>query len=153
MEKIKALLKPIFKRILQIVLWILFSVLFFALMFAILSILVFFLLYFIGAYPMDFIGSEALRVFLLVIFQLVYFIVFVIEGAIIGFYIGTYIQIKNTIMRLKFIRKIFEKIMTGLYKLMKKKGYIGTNDHDRHKGKERVLYSQTLAALNRVIED
>jgi hypothetical protein len=41
--------------------------------------------------------------------------------------------------------------MNGLYKQMKKKAYIGTDDFDRHKGKERVSYSQTLSALNSVI--
>jgi len=150
---VKALIKSVLSRILKIVLWIVFSVLFFAIAFAALSILVFFLLYTLGAFPMDYTDSEAAQVFFLILIQLVYFVVFIIEGIILGFFIGTYVQVKHAILNLKFFRRVYKKVMVRLLELMKKKGYIATDDFDRHKGKERVSYVHASSQMNLLIQD
>lgn len=150
---VKALIKSVMTKVFKIVLWIVVSILFFAIAFAVLSVLVFFLLFLIGAYPMDYTDSEAAQVFFLILIQLVYFVVFIIEGAILGFFIGTYVQTKNAIMNLKFFRRVYKEVMKRLYEVMKKKGYIATDDFDKHRGKERVSYNHASSQMNILIQD
>jgi hypothetical protein len=152
-ENVKTLIKTLIKKILHVIIWLVISMVFFIVAGGILSVLVFFLLLTIGAYPMGFIGFETARVFILVLIVLVYFVVFILEGAIIGLFLGIYMEIKHTLMKIKIITTIYNKIMKKLFKMKKENGYISTDDFPRHKGKERISFKQTIGHMYVMIDE